>query len=258
MRFASIPPPHTVATASGPQRTPFVIPDYSRQPPLDVPIDAAGTANPTAAPVLIYSGWLFEAHTYDPANYRPAQSRPVHLRLDGTALRVSTVATGGANVRIARRATWQDAAPPLADRVATFTRHRAYEVRGALVRLLPVGLARKRHFSRKYPIEVVMRRGDEELPAVLEVLAATAATAATGAGASVPMVTIQEVAGEQLLTATINGEVAAGGGGSGERNFGEAIMFSNVSEPGGEGAGLRSSGRVCSKCGQFYFQMLQV
>lgn len=115
-------------------------------------------------------------------------------------------------MRIRRRATWTEAR--LAERVATFTRHRAYEVRGAVVRLLPVGLARKRHFSRKYPIEVVMRRGDEELPAV-EVIAAMASTLT---------VTVQTTGGDEQMV--LEGETADG---LGERNFGEAIMFSNVS-----------------------------
>lgn len=208
--------------------------------------------SPSSRPLLIYSGWLNEAHSYDPANYRPAQTRSVHLRLEGTTLRVSSVAAAAANsnsnasasastaasasaadataacaaggnlLRISRRATWNEAPLLHLQAVATYTRHRAYEVRGAQVALLPRGLARKRHFSRKYPIEVVMRRGDEEWPTVVEVVPATAAAVSSTAKEKQQH---QQHSGETLE----DGATALHRNGDSDRNFGETIMFSNVS-----------------------------
>lgn len=93
---------------------------------------------------------MSSCHTYDPSNFHSSQTRPVFIRLDGSIMRMIRPAAG---VRVRKRAIWNESPieVPLNDSP------RRFELLGGSVELSPRGLARKRHFSRKYPIQLVVR-----------------------------------------------------------------------------------------------------
>lgn len=102
----------------------------------------------------IMTVWMNEwPAIYTPQTYSVAGTQPVHLRLQRHLLRVSNT-----NSRLPKRDMNQtikqdsNAAAAAGGATYTYTRHRIYDLRGATVSLLPLGLTRIRWWSKKYPI----------------------------------------------------------------------------------------------------------
>ncbi|XP_018787857.1 PREDICTED: uncharacterized protein LOC108968336 isoform X2 [Bactrocera latifrons] len=132
-----------------PEGTDFEIPDYTKMPICEVP------AVEEHKTIKSYAGWMNEIFSYDPLTYHITQTNSVYLRLDGTYLRVSTT-----TARIPKRIMWNE--PPIDIKHVHFTSHRVFNLLGCSVELLPLGLARKRYFNRKYPIQLIIKNGAEE------------------------------------------------------------------------------------------------
>uniref|UniRef100_T1JFI5 SMP-LTD domain-containing protein n=1 Tax=Strigamia maritima TaxID=126957 RepID=T1JFI5_STRMM len=99
------------------------------------------------APPQVHKGWMNELRkVYDASDYHVAQTFPVLVRLEGTLLRISHPKT-----KIPRHASWNETVHEMA-----FSDQRYYNLTGSRVLLLPVGLTRKRLWSRKYPLCIVM------------------------------------------------------------------------------------------------------
>ncbi|EFA08264.1 testis-expressed protein 2 isoform X2 [Tribolium castaneum] len=100
-------------------------------------------------PLTKYEGWVNEfPDNYNPHTYHISQTQSVFLRLQGNLLRLSHTKS-----KVAKRALWNE--PKIKP---IFTHHRVYNLTGAQVSLLPVGLAKKRHWSKKYPICVTLNK----------------------------------------------------------------------------------------------------
>ncbi|KAK9887753.1 hypothetical protein WA026_000068 [Henosepilachna vigintioctopunctata] len=98
-------------------------------------------------PILKYEGWLNEfPDSYDPATYHISLTQPVYLRLQGNLLRISNTSS-----KVPKRATWNET-----EIKKNFSYHRIYNLLGARVTLLPMGLAKIRHWSKKYPICITL------------------------------------------------------------------------------------------------------
>ncbi|XP_063917342.1 testis-expressed protein 2 isoform X3 [Zophobas morio] len=109
-------------------------------------------------PLTKYEGWVNEfPDTYNPHTYHISQTQSVYLRLQGNLLRVSHTRS-----KVAKRALWNE---PKVKPV--FTHHRIYNLLGAQVSLLPEGLAKKRHWSKKYPICVTLRKNQMQFETVV-------------------------------------------------------------------------------------------
>lgn len=91
-----------------------------------------------------------EIVNYDPSNYHTSMTRSVYVKLDGSMLRISQT-----NARIPKRAMWNEM--PIDRKAITFTKHRYYDLLAARIEMCPRGLARKRYFSRKYPIQLTVK-----------------------------------------------------------------------------------------------------
>nr|CAI5846225.1 unnamed protein product [Callosobruchus analis] len=121
-------------------------------------------------PLFKYEGWVNEyPEPYDPHSYHISRTQSVWVRLQGNLLRLSHAK----NHKVAKRAMWNEPAtatastdgkqsppppppPPLPQ--TAFTHHRIYNMIGAKVTLLPLGLAKKRHWSKKYPICITLAK----------------------------------------------------------------------------------------------------
>ncbi|XP_044731430.1 testis-expressed protein 2 isoform X2 [Chrysoperla carnea] len=102
----------------------------------------------TYEPVLKYEAWMNEYPVrYDVNTYHIGDTHSVYVRLYGSKLILSV----GDGIRVPKRAMWNESAMPHLHLIK-FTRHRVFNMIGAKVRLLPQGLARKRYWSKKYPI----------------------------------------------------------------------------------------------------------
>uniref|UniRef100_A0A1I8MVA3 Uncharacterized protein n=1 Tax=Musca domestica TaxID=7370 RepID=A0A1I8MVA3_MUSDO len=127
-----------------PEKKKFQIPDYSKMSICEVP------AVEEFKTVKSYKGWMNEVDSYDPNTFHISMLRPVYIKLDGSVLHISNT-----NARIPKRAMWNE--PPIDRKSIVFTTHRSYNLLGCRIELLPIGLARKRHFSRKYPIQLIVK-----------------------------------------------------------------------------------------------------
>ncbi|CAG9860576.1 unnamed protein product [Phyllotreta striolata] len=100
-------------------------------------------------PLEKFEGWVNEyPDVYSPSSYHVAHTQSVFLRLQGNLLRISH-----AKNKIPKRAMWNEA-----EIKANFTQHRIYNLVGAKVYLLPEGLAKIRHWSKKYPICIALAK----------------------------------------------------------------------------------------------------
>ncbi|KAM7357950.1 uncharacterized protein ACRADG_003102 isoform 2-T11 [Cochliomyia hominivorax] len=127
-----------------PEKESFHIPDYSKMTICEVP------AVKEYKTVKSYGGWMNEIDSYDPNTFSINMTRSVYVKLDGTILHLSTT-----NARIPKRVMWNEL--PINRKTIIFTTHRSYNLLGCRIELLPIGLARKRHFNRKYPIQLIIK-----------------------------------------------------------------------------------------------------
>ncbi|XP_073684102.1 testis-expressed protein 2 [Garra rufa] len=87
-------------------------------------------------------GWMNEMYTYDPETYHPSLMHTVYATLDGPCLRLDYPLNN-----IPRWATFDE---PCYEK--QFTHSRIFPLTGSKVFLLPLALAHKRVWNRKYPI----------------------------------------------------------------------------------------------------------
>lgn len=121
----------TLLFSTHPERRPFQIPNYEGMPICEIP---AAEEHKT---IKTYAGWMNECDSYDPSTFSVSMTRAVYVRLDGTALKISST-----NARIPKRRMWNE--KPIDRSKIVFVDHRSYDMRDARLELLPVGLARKR------------------------------------------------------------------------------------------------------------------
>lgn len=96
-----------------------------------------------------YQGWLNELPcNYEPNNYHVARTKSVFFRLEGNILRIMET-----RMKIPKKAVWDEPKHKL-----KFVRRRVYNLTGAKIELLPYGLARRRRWSKKYPICIVLKK----------------------------------------------------------------------------------------------------
>ncbi|XP_039488214.1 testis-expressed protein 2 isoform X1 [Drosophila santomea] len=127
-----------------PERVAFAIPNYKFMPICEIP------AVEEHKTIKTYAGWMNEINSYDPNMFSFSLTRAVYIRLDGTILKMS-----GTNARIPKRRMWNE--PPIDRHKILFTDHRSYDLRDCRIELLPLGLANKRFFNRKYPIQLIIK-----------------------------------------------------------------------------------------------------
>lgn len=129
--------------SSGVQKTLFKIPDYTNMPICELPPIEEHKS------LKSYSGWMNEIQAYDPANFHISMTKSVYIKLDGSIIRISNT-----NARILKRSMYNE---KLIDKsLITFTRHRVYNLLNCRIEMCPKGLARKRHFGRKYPMQLII------------------------------------------------------------------------------------------------------
>lgn len=131
----------------GPERRPFTVPDYNLMSVCEIPAAEEHTS------LKCYSGWLNEIHSYDPDNYHLGMMKSVYVKLDGSRLKVSNVAN-----RVPKRSMWNE--PVIDKKQLIVTRNRTFNLSGCRVEMLPKGLARKRYFNRKYPMQLIIPCGE--------------------------------------------------------------------------------------------------
>ncbi|CAH2037700.1 unnamed protein product, partial [Iphiclides podalirius] len=88
---------------------------------------------------------------YDPFTYHINKTTTAFMKLEGCNLRISYTKT-----KIAKRALWDEKI----DNV-TFYQHRLYNLTGARIILLPKGLVKRRQWSKKYPICVILNEKEK-------------------------------------------------------------------------------------------------
>lgn len=132
-----------VNNLSGVQKSLFKIPDYTNMPICELPPIEEHKS------LKSYSGWMNEIQAYDPANFHISMTKSVYIKLDGSIIRISNT-----NARILKRSMYNE---KLIDKkLITFTRHRIYNLLNCRIEMCPKGLARKRHFGRKYPMQLII------------------------------------------------------------------------------------------------------
>ncbi|XP_022188484.2 uncharacterized protein LOC111047121 isoform X2 [Nilaparvata lugens] len=95
----------------------------------------------------VHEGWINEfPQEYSPDTYHISLTETVHIRLEGSTLRISSPST-----KIPKRAYWNEP-----EHKKLFNRQRLYDIAGCKVQLLPVGLIHKRIWSKKYPICITL------------------------------------------------------------------------------------------------------
>ncbi|XP_021328188.1 testis-expressed protein 2 isoform X1 [Danio rerio] len=98
-------------------------------------------------------GWMNEMYTYDPETYQPSLMHSVHATLDGPCLRLDYPRNN-----IPRWATLDE---PCYEK--HFIHSRIFRLTGSKVFLLPLALAHKRVWNRKYPICISLADGERAL-----------------------------------------------------------------------------------------------
>uniref|UniRef100_A0A8C2FSK0 Testis expressed 2, like n=1 Tax=Cyprinus carpio TaxID=7962 RepID=A0A8C2FSK0_CYPCA len=108
----------------------------------------AKKSNRTAPQVT--TGWMNEVYAYDPETYYPSLMHTVYVTLDGPCLRLDYPRNN-----IPRWATFDE---PCYEK--HFTHSRIFRLTGSKVFLLPLALAHKRVWNRKYPICISLAEGE--------------------------------------------------------------------------------------------------
>ncbi|XP_068081873.1 testis-expressed protein 2 [Anabrus simplex] len=99
-------------------------------------------------PLTKYAGWMNEyLGEYVPETYSINDAQSVYIRLQGSVLRISHT-----RLKIPKRAMWNERKHKL-----KFTHQRIYNISDCDIKLLPEGLARKRLWSKKYPICIELK-----------------------------------------------------------------------------------------------------
>ncbi|GFU39020.1 testis-expressed protein 2 [Nephila pilipes] len=117
----------------------FAAPDYSQLLPSSIPVLEVEDES------IIYKGWMNELPfdmSYNPDTYHVNCTRSLFVRLDGSYLRVSYP-----QKNIPKRAMFNEPRHEM-----QFIHQQHYDITGSSVELLPLGLAKKRLWSKKYPI----------------------------------------------------------------------------------------------------------
>lgn len=106
--------------------------------------------------ILSYAGWMTEIKSYDPITFHLSMTRTVYVKLDGSKLRLSSyLRRSGSSERVSKRAHWnetlqlEDNAEHDSDtegnkKKIALTNHRYYNLLGCDIKMLPLGIARKR------------------------------------------------------------------------------------------------------------------
>lgn len=104
-------------------------------------------------PLKKYEGWInhYRYPDYDPYTYHINKTTTAFMKLEGCNLRISYTRT-----KIAKRALWDEKI----DKVM-FYQHRLYNLSGARIILLPKGLVKRRQWSKKYPICVILNEKEK-------------------------------------------------------------------------------------------------
>ncbi|XP_077293925.1 testis-expressed protein 2 isoform X2 [Arctopsyche grandis] len=100
-------------------------------------------------PLKKYQGWInvYILDKYDPLTYHISMTQTASMKLEGCVLRLSFT-----HNKIPKRALWDEKPHKV-----PFYQHRIYNLEGAKIKLLPVGIVRKRHWSKKYPICLILK-----------------------------------------------------------------------------------------------------
>lgn len=99
-------------------------------------------------PIKSYQGWMNMIEKYKPEQYHVSDTQSVMVKLEGTTLRLCFTKT-----KVSKRHLWnENSKKRLVDR---YSDEKVYDIQGAKVELWPRGLARKRYYSRKYPIRIL-------------------------------------------------------------------------------------------------------
>ncbi|XP_039754159.1 testis-expressed protein 2 [Pararge aegeria] len=104
-------------------------------------------------PLKKYEGWInhYRYPDYDPYTYHINKTTTAFMKLEGCNLRISYT-----SAKIAKRALWDEKIEKI-----TFYQHRLYNLTGARVIMLPYGLVRRRQWSKKYPICVILNEKEK-------------------------------------------------------------------------------------------------
>ncbi|XP_013143593.1 PREDICTED: uncharacterized protein LOC106107325 isoform X2 [Papilio polytes] len=104
-------------------------------------------------PMKKYEGWInhYRCPDYDPYTYHINKTTTAFMKLEGCNLRLSYTTT-----KIAKRALWDEKIENV-----TFYQHRLYNLTGARIILLPKGLVRRRQWSKKYPICIILNEKEK-------------------------------------------------------------------------------------------------
>lgn len=122
-------------------RNKFSVPDYTKMPILEIP------AVKEYHQIMKYQGWMNEyRQKYSPETYHLSDTQSVYVRLEGTTLRISHT-----KLRIPKRAMWNERTHKL-----KFYHQRIYSIEHCCLKLLPEGLTRRRLWSKKYPICIIL------------------------------------------------------------------------------------------------------
>lgn len=97
--------------------------------------------------IKTYSGWMNQIDAYNPECYHVSDTQSVFVSVEGSVLRLAS-----SKAKISKRHLWND---KTRTRMALVS-EKLFELRGASVELWPRGLARKRYYSRKYPIKITL------------------------------------------------------------------------------------------------------
>ncbi|XP_053608134.1 testis-expressed protein 2 isoform X2 [Plodia interpunctella] len=104
-------------------------------------------------PLKKYEGWInhYRYPDYDPFTYTITKTTTAFMKLEGCNLRISYTRT-----KVSKKALWDEKIENV-----VFYQHRLYNLTGARVILLPKGLVRRRQWSKKYPICIILSESEK-------------------------------------------------------------------------------------------------
>ncbi|KAM3964562.1 testis-expressed protein 2 [Aphomia sociella] len=104
-------------------------------------------------PLKKYEGWInhYRFPDYDPYTYHINKTTTAFMKLEGCNLRISYTRT-----KVPKKALWDEKIENV-----VFYQHRLYNLTGARIILLPKGLVRRRQWSKKYPICIILNEKEK-------------------------------------------------------------------------------------------------